>query len=52
MDDVECANCGADLPDATDQLCADCSYRAAAPCCPDPECGGQPCTFPGYAENH
>jgi len=23
-----------------------------APCCPDPECGGNPCTFPGYADNH
>lgn len=23
-----------------------------APCCMDPECGGNPCTFPGYADNH
>lgn len=23
-----------------------------APCCPDPGCGGHPCTFPGYASNH
>lgn len=23
-----------------------------APCCPDPDCGGSPCTFPGYAANH
>lgn len=23
-----------------------------APCCQDPECGGNPCTFPGYADNH
>lgn len=23
-----------------------------APCCPDPECSGNPCTFPGYAANH
>ena len=23
-----------------------------APCCPDPGCGGNPCTFPGYADNH
>jgi hypothetical protein len=23
-----------------------------APCCPDPGCPGNPCTFPGYAENH
>lgn len=23
-----------------------------APCCPDPGCSGNPCTFPGYAENH
>jgi hypothetical protein len=23
-----------------------------APCCPDPGCGGSPCTFPGYASNH
>ena len=23
-----------------------------APCCPDPECGRNPCTFPGYAANH
>lgn len=23
-----------------------------APCCPDPSCPGNPCTFPGYADNH
>lgn len=23
-----------------------------APCCPDPQCSGNPCTFPGYADNH
>lgn len=23
-----------------------------APCCLDPDCGGNPCTFPGYAANH
>jgi hypothetical protein len=23
-----------------------------APCCPDPECNGNPCTFPGYSANH
>jgi hypothetical protein len=23
-----------------------------APCCPDPGCMGDPCTFPGYAANH
>lgn len=23
-----------------------------APCCPDPGCSGNPCTFPGYADNH
>ena len=23
-----------------------------APCCADPDCGGNPCTFPGYADNH
>lgn len=23
-----------------------------APCCPDPGCGRNPCTFPGYAANH
>lgn len=23
-----------------------------APCCPDPDCSGSPCTFPGYASNH
>jgi hypothetical protein len=23
-----------------------------APCCPDPECAGSPCTFPGFAANH
>lgn len=23
-----------------------------APCCPDPDCNGNPCTFPGYADNH
>lgn len=23
-----------------------------APCCPDPGCPGNPCTFPGYADNH
>ncbi len=22
------------------------------PCCSDPGCGGSPCTFPGYADNH
>lgn len=22
------------------------------PCCPDSGCGGNPCTFPGYADNH
>lgn len=22
------------------------------PCCPDPGCPGNPCTFPGYATNH
>lgn len=28
-------------------------YEAdGAPCCPDPGCPGNPCTFPGYAENH
>ncbi len=23
-----------------------------APCCPDPGCSGNPCTFPGYAPNN
>lgn len=23
-----------------------------AACCPDPGCPGNPCTFPGYADNH
>lgn len=23
-----------------------------APCCLDPGCGGNPCEFPGYADNH
>lgn len=23
-----------------------------APCCPDPNCDRNPCTFPGYADNH
>ncbi len=22
------------------------------PCCPDPGCSGNPCTFPGYADSH
>lgn len=40
-------------------LCHACSAIVGAehdcdptPCCPDPGCPGNPCTFPGYADNH
>jgi hypothetical protein len=29
-----------------------CDEYDGAPCCADPGCGGSPCTFPGYADNH
>lgn len=34
-----------EIPDENDD-------EDGAPCCADPECPGNPCTFPGYAANH
>jgi hypothetical protein len=53
-----CRSCdGPLLPEDSDRLCASRSRAVdedydPTPCCPDPGCGGNPCTFPGYAANH
>lgn len=41
---------GALIAAAIDRLQAD--EPDSTPCCPDPQCSGNPCTFPGYANNH
>lgn len=40
-----CAGLGEDDDEGEDE-------PDGAPCCPDPDCNGNPCTFPGYADNH
>lgn len=42
---------GGDLAGAVNDLAALIEYDPT-PCCPDPDCGGNPCTFPDYARNH
>jgi hypothetical protein len=38
--------------DVDDYLIEEQEEPDGAPCCPDPGCSGNPCTFPGYADNH
>lgn len=44
------------LDDRFNDLAGEVTVRNAeedgAPCCPDPGCSGNPCTFPGYARSH
>lgn len=46
--DLWCRDCGKQITE--DQLVP--AEEDGAPCCPDPGCPRNPCTFPGYADNH
>jgi len=64
--DEDCPGCGFPeigfAPASEQFICSRCGFTSSTrrpsedidptPCCPDPDCSGNPCTFSGYSPNH